>query len=176
MLTRIQALDDAALAFVRRWRPAPLTWVLRWFTYSGTAYAWFALAGLLYACERMVGLPFPEPILLLKSLFAPLAAWLSSSVVKKLTGRPRPANAIYGFQALTHVPGDSSFPSGHAAAAWAFTIALARVHHPMMPLVGLWAVFVSFSRFYLGVHYLSDVLVGTIWGIAWGWMLAPISL
>lgn len=175
LLDRVQAIDEAALAWVRPRRPRALTWALRWFTYSGTAYAWFALAAVLYACARTVGLPFPEPMLLLKCLFAPLAAWLSSSVVKKLTSRRRPAEAIPGFPALTRVPSDSSFPSGHAAAAWAFFTALLRVHHPMAPLVGLWAVFVSFSRFYLGVHYLSDVMVGTFWGIAWGFLLAPVS-
>jgi undecaprenyl-diphosphatase len=173
MLARIQAIDDAALGIVRRWRPVPLTWALRWFTYSGTAYAWFLLAGALYACERTVGLPFPAPALFLRCLFAPLAAWLSSSVVKRLTVRPRPANAIPGFPVLTRVPTDSSFPSGHAAAAWAFCAALARVHHPLAPLVGLWAALVSFSRFYLGVHYLSDVLAGTLWGLGWGLLLAP---
>jgi undecaprenyl-diphosphatase len=174
MFARVQAFDEAALAWVRRWRPAPLTWALRWFTYSGTAYAWVLLAAALYACERTVGLPFPEPLLLLRCLFAPLVAWLTSSVVKKLTARRRPADAIPGFPALTQMPTDSSFPSGHAAAAWAFTVALARVHHPMAPLVGLWATFVSFSRFYLGVHYLSDVVVGTLWGFLWGYLLAPL--
>ena len=173
MWRKIQAIDNAALALVRRWRPAPLTWALRWFTYSGTAYAWFALAAILLACEKTIGLPIPNTVLLLRCLFAPLAAWLTSSVVKKLTGRPRPANAIYGFRALTHVPGDSSFPSGHAAAAWAFTMALARANHPLMPLVGIWAILVSFSRFYLGVHYLSDVLAGTLWGVTWGYLLSP---
>ena len=173
LFRRVQAIDEAALAWVRRWRPAALTWLLRWFTYSGTAYAWFALAALLYACERTIGLPFPSPMLLLRCLFAPLAAWLTSSVVKKLTARSRPAHAIPGFPVLTRVPSDSSFPSGHAAAAWAFFTALLRVHHPLAPLVGLWALFVSFSRFYLGVHYLSDVVAGTLWGIAWGFLLAP---
>ncbi len=176
ILAAVQAIDDAALTWVRRWRPPFLTWTLRWFTYSGTFYAWAILAAVLYAIERTVGLPIPEPLLLLKCLLAPLVAWLTSSVVKKLTSRPRPANAIPGFQALTRIPSDSSFPSGHAAAAWAFTMALARDHHPMAPVVGMWAAFVSFSRFYLGVHYLSDVLVGSLWGLAWGIILTPGAL
>lgn len=174
MLRLVHEWDQAAMRALLRWRPRWATSVLRLFTYSGTFYAWVALALFLFVLARTVGIPFlPEPLLFLRMLLAPLAAWLTSSVVKRCTMRRRPGLAIDGFPVLTRIPPDSSFPSGHAAAAWSFCAALAVVHHPWAWLVGAWAFVVSVSRVYLGVHYPSDVLVGTGWGVAWGLGLAP---
>jgi undecaprenyl-diphosphatase len=34
-----------------------------------------------------------------------------------------------------------------------------------------WALLVSYSRIYLGVHYPGDVLIGGIWGALCGWLV-----
>ena len=67
-----------------------------------------------------------------------------------------------------------SFPSGHAmisAAAWgAFAyLAWGRVGRRWLVLATtfLAIVLIGFSRLYLGVHYLSDVLAGIAAGAAW---------
>lgn len=38
-------------------------------------------------------------------------------------------------------------------------------------LMIVWALLVSYSRIYLGVHYPGDVLVGGLWGALCGWMV-----
>lgn len=69
---------------------------------------------------------------------------------------------------------DYSFPSGHAmgvVAVMAGLVVLAwptRWRWPMVVLGTLFAVAVSFSRLYLGVHFPSDVLAG--WGVALAWV------
>lgn len=65
-----------------------------------------------------------------------------------------------------------SFPSGHAALAFALATSWT-LSHPKW-YVGvpsyLWATGVAVSRVWLGVHYPSDVLVGAVLGgvVAWG--------
>ncbi|PYO36244.1 MAG: hypothetical protein DMD37_08525 [Gemmatimonadetes bacterium] len=101
---------------------------------------------------------------------APLGAFLSSELLKLLIHRPRPAVA-----AVT-LPHGFAFPSGHATAAAAtyLTIALVLSHGRPAGRRAAWLAFatglaiaVAASRVYLGVHYLSDVLAGLLWGTAW---------
>ena len=70
-----------------------------------------------------------------------------------------------------------SFPSGHAVAATVFygvigtflAVKADRTVVRVMVILGglLMVALVSFSRIYLGVHYLSDVLGGVAEGVAW---------
>ncbi|RMF36585.1 MAG: phosphatase PAP2 family protein [Chloroflexi bacterium] len=65
-------------------------------------------------------------------------------------------------------PDAHSFPSGHACRAMAIATALSPLVEPVVrPFLFLWAVLVGLSRVALGVHHLSDVVVGLLvgWGI-----------
>ena len=62
------------------------------------------------------------------------------------------------------MPASSSFPSGHAASAFAFSYAVGR-HLPILAIpIRLLAGAVAYSRVHLGVHYPADVAVGSIVG------------
>jgi undecaprenyl-diphosphatase len=89
-------------------------------------------------------------------------------LLKYVTERNRPPLADPAIQALVSLPDSTSFPSGHAATAFAAATAVG-VLHPRFraPLFGL-AVMVAVSRVYLGVHFWSDVLVGSLLGVAIG--------
>jgi undecaprenyl-diphosphatase len=62
------------------------------------------------------------------------------------------------------MPSSRSFPSGHAASAAAFAVAVGDVLPALRTPLRLAASVVAFSRLYTGVHYPSDVLVGATVG------------
>ena len=64
-------------------------------------------------------------------------------------------------------PRSSSFPSGHASAAFTAATLLAE-DDPLWPLYYAAAAFVASSRTYVKIHHASDVVAGAATGIAIG--------
>jgi membrane-associated phospholipid phosphatase len=94
---------------------------------------------------------------------------VTNLVSKRLLGkraRPDREAADVPVSRQVRMPGSGSFPSGHAASAFAFATGVARV----VPAAGLplrvLAAVVAYSRVHTGVHYPGDVLAGAILGAA----------
>ncbi|MCL6638804.1 MAG: phosphatase PAP2 family protein [Firmicutes bacterium] len=99
-----------------------------------------------------------------------LAALLGSFIIgdellKNVVQRPRPFMAIPGVDLLVVPPHSYSFPSGHAAAAFAVWLVVARKIPPLSLPVVVLAAAIAFSRVYVGVHYPLDVLTGGVLGL-----------
>jgi undecaprenyl-diphosphatase len=62
------------------------------------------------------------------------------------------------------MPTSTSFPSGHAASAFAFAFAVSRELPRLAVPIGLLASAVGYSRVHTGVHYPGDVVVGSTLG------------
>jgi len=65
-------------------------------------------------------------------------------------------------------PDDASFPSGHAANAFAGASVLARRLRAQRVLWWSLALLIAYSRVYLGVHYPLDVIGGALPGFVCG--------
>jgi len=81
-------------------------------------------------------------------------------IIKNLIKRPRPVDKLIEV-------GGYSFPSGHAtiSTALAFSLYLifrdkVKSENLLLILVVIYPIMISFTRVYLNVHYVSDVLAG----------------
>lgn len=95
-----------------------------------------------------------------------VTATVVNLIVKPLGRRRRPDRTTQEVPVARHVrmPASTSFPSGHAAAAFAFATGVGQVKPtaavPLRALAGL----VGYSRVHTGVHYPGDVVVGAMMG------------
>jgi undecaprenyl-diphosphatase len=72
------------------------------------------------------------------------------------------------------MPTSTSFPSGHAAAGFAFAAAVGRDLPWLGVVLRFMAAAVAYSRVYTGVHYPSDAVVGALIGEGTGQTVAGV--
>ena len=119
-------------------------------------------------------------------LFAALLIFLSDQIsvhlFKDVFQRLRPCHDP-DLAGMVHIVngkcgGQYGFYSSHASNIFAvavFVISLIRKGDTITILsILLWAVLISYSRIYLGVHFPADVIAGVIAGSLLGWMVARI--
>ncbi|MFI6495618.1 phosphatase PAP2 family protein [Streptomyces sp. NPDC050564] len=99
-----------------------------------------------------------------------VAQLASNGACKQLADRPRPPMEWNPHGEVGDRPDSSSFPSGHTAAAVAFSAAVV----PSWPLAGavcaVPAAMVAAERVQSGAHYPSDVAAGAAIGLASAWV------
>jgi undecaprenyl-diphosphatase len=160
MLQLIATGDHKLMRKVNKW-PAP-----RWIrllsiaaTRAGDGWLWYSL-GLLVLLFGGEG------------RLTAIAAAGSAAVVgiglfvsiKKVSGRKRPCEIEPHVWAHLLPPDRFSFPSGHTITAFAVAITLGDFYPILLAPLLLCALLIATSRILLGMHFLSDVLVGAIIG------------
>ena len=108
-------------------------------------------------------------------LFAALMTLIFVFITKQLIfkGAPRPTSFFDNSETLHLVEGVkmhtmNSFPSGHTITAFAIFIILAMVvkKQYLKVLFTLTAILAGFSRVYLSQHFLEDIFLGALIGVA----------
>ncbi len=95
------------------------------------------------------------------------SVWIADLIalgIKRGVGRPRPFEEFPEPEPLIGATVGASMPSGHAATSFAGVVILILLARRAIPLLLLLAVGISFSRMYVGAHYLGDVLAGAALG------------
>lgn len=110
----------------------------------------------------------------LAALLGNTLSHLLVQLLKRTVARPRPCDASGTPLALVELPDPFSFPSGHAAAAFATLTPAAIAWPALSPALFALAAYVAWTRVALRVHYPSDVVAGALLGI--GGALAALTL
>ena len=95
-------------------------------------------------------------------------------VLKPLGDRRRPDRQAHAVPLSRQVamPRSTSWPSGHAASAFAFATGVGAAWPAAGVPLSVVASLVAYSRVHTGVHYPSDAIAGTVSGVA----LAPVAV
>ncbi len=167
VLDAVLWLDRAALDGVQgvRWAPLTALFVI--------ASAWWVKGLAILGIGAISDLRARRlPLAAAAGAIALGIASLAAALLKDAFDRARPAVADPALEALVSTPGSASFPSSHAAIAFATATAVGMLCPRLRwPLIGLAAV-VALSRVYLGVHFWLDIAVGAALGAAVGWLVA----
>ncbi len=160
MLQFIASRDHRLMRKVNKW-PAP-KWIRFWAiaaTRAGDGWLWY-LAGLSM-------LLFGGPVRFAAFSAAGCAAFAGAGIfvaIKKVSGRKRPCEIEPHCWARLLPPDQFSFPSGHTITAFAVAVSIGVFYpHFLAPLL-FCAFSIAASRILLGMHFLSDVVVGAILG------------
>jgi undecaprenyl-diphosphatase len=110
-------------------------------------------------------------ILLAIAVTIVLSDQITSTIMKPFFSRFRPSHEP-SLQGLVNIVsnyrgGAYGFASSHAASTFGVATIVWLVlksYRPWVGLLFLWAIFVGYTRIYLGVHYPSEILVGDLVG------------
>ncbi len=164
----IQIDRDLFLAWTN-WGPDEVDAIFRVFSSAGLSYV-VLLALIVYASRQWNAMQVIRWSALLIASVA-LSDWLSVHAFKDVFERLRPCHDPEiqdQFMLAAHrCGGRFGFVSSHAATVWAafMVVRSARPHALILWAVGIYALLVSYSRIYLGVHYPGDVLAGALLGM-----------
>ena len=99
-----------------------------------------------------------------------LTSLMGEGIIKHAVKRVRPCHSLEDEEQLINKPRFYSFPSGHTASSFSVVAVVLFSRCPIyvfLPILVL-AMTIGFSRIYLRVHYLTDVLVGMVLGFVCG--------
>ncbi len=169
-MDKLEALDTQVFYWINGTHNA-LSDVIFW----TLSQAWF-FAVVLVAAFFFIVLPREKKacwmVILGIGLCILLADRLSVLCFKEIFFRLRPCHVLENVRLFDgHCGGKYGFVSSHAANSFALATFLALIYKKVkfFPfLILFWAVLVSYSRPYLGVHYPGDVICGAILGIGIG--------
>ena len=165
MLEFVTARDQRLMRRVNDWN-AP-KWVRIWVicaTRGGDGWLWYAmgLAILLFGGVNRFAAAGAAGAA--SGLGIVVFLWL-----KRLAGRRRPCHIAPHCWATLLPPDQFSFPSGHSITAFAVATPLGLFYPSLMLGLMVCAVSVAVSRILLGMHFLSDVVVGSLLGASLGY-------
>ncbi len=176
MVSLIASFDTKALETLYALRNDDLVQIFIWISELGR---WSTVLGLM-ACFVLIFIlhkKYAYATGLISSVFLSGAGII---FLKELVERARPDSSFQAYIEIWY-----SFPSAHAALAAALYGFLAYLAYCLVSpgflrtaLIGLCLLIiplVAFSRIYLGVHYLSDILVGMTLGLFCVWIGIKVS-
>ena len=166
------------------WNPAEAAWLAQLYRTVGCPFLdavlsvvtrlgdwgwfWILLAAvlLIFPKTRRAGLEMGLALI--------LGGIICNLILKNATARIRPCDFDPAVVLLIPRETNFSFPSGHAAVSFEGAVTIFRHNRKWGIAALLLAAVIAFSRLYFRVHYPSDVIAGTLIGIANAFIAARI--
>lgn len=163
MLKKLRKLDALIIKKIAKLHNKVNNRIMSVVTLLGTGIIWFLLCVPLALTKDNLD----AAINILLALFV---AWIVGEVtIKSLVGRVRPIEQLPEEEHIIKQPRHSSFPSGHTSSSFSVVaVVIVRCNVYVLIPVLIMACLISFSRLYLRVHYLTDVLAGVVVGLVCG--------
>ena len=165
MFSYLSRRDHSLMRRLNGWRPP--RWVRAWMILAsrlGDGWLWWGVGVLL--------LLFGGSGRFLAVGAAATSAAISLVLfrrVKKIIGRTRPCAIAPNCWATLLPPDQFSFPSGHTMTAFSVAVPLSLFYPSLEAGLLFCALSIALSRILLGLHFLSDVLVGLALGALIGY-------
>lgn len=161
---QVETSDHRLMWRVNRWRaPRPFRLLMIAATRLGDGWLWAGLGLILlvfgggdrYAAVAAAGL-------------AAASGVLSFRLLKTTSRRQRPCEIVPHCWSSIAPPDRYSFPSGHTITAFAVAMSIGPYYPALLPALLAAALLIATSRILLGMHFLSDVIVGATIGVTLG--------
>ena len=130
-----------------------------WISFLGDGIGWYGLMVALPVVAGTRGLLATVHMLLVGGLTLPIY-----KLIKRFTRRPRPCNKLDSVSSGGRQLDEYSFPSGHVMHAVAFSVVVAHWFPIATTVLVVVITLVALSRVVLGLHYLTDVVLGALLG------------
>src|SRR5580704_17539774 len=168
----LSAPDYGLMRRVNRWRaPRWVRWWMLGATRAGDGWLW-ALVGIavLLSSDAMRFRAFEA------AGVAVTAGIVMFHKVKRVFCRTRPSDIEPHCWAHIVTRDKFSFPSGHSTTAFAVALSLGSFYPEILPVLLVLAANVAISRVVIGMHFLSDVLVGSGAGALLGYIAFRVAV
>jgi len=159
MLRRILEIDAKLSEQMRvAEKPGALRYVSIFFAHSGDSWFWWIALLILWIYSDSF---WKQWAVIQFVAIGVLAALVIG--IKFLVRRRRPEGEWGGIYRNTD---PHSFPSGHAARSFLIAVIATSLGTPAVAIIlWVWAPLVALARVAMGVHYISDIVAGSIFGV-----------
>ena len=158
-LNDLVALDMYLFLTINQISSPILDYVFIFITYAGESLFWGFIIIVLWLKKERKASVYLIYAFILDSILA--------FSTKLFFQRPRPPERFPGLEVLRKEYG-LSFPSAHSERVFSGAVILGSLYKKFRLSLFVLAMIVAFSRIYIGVHYPSDVVIGSINGIIIG--------
>ncbi|MCF4171871.1 phosphatase PAP2 family protein [Vibrio sp. McD22-P3] len=140
---------------------APVAKISRWVSRTGDGHLYLILGLMIWFMDDVAGRLFFAAALLAFAIELPIY-WLTKNSFK----RRRPEEFSHLLQAFITPSDRYSLPSGHTAAAFLMATIIGHFYPAWYDAALIWALLIGASRILLGVHFLTDVVIGAVLGVS----------
>ena len=163
-MSQIQKWDESVVLWVREYISCPfLDVIMKWISFLGdNGIVWISITILFLFFAKTQQKKWRTWGMILGSSLL-ISSFITNIILKPFVARLRPYDVLL-LDIILPPLSDYSFPSGHTTVAFTGAVVLWHINHIFGVGAFLFAVMIAFSRIYLAVHYITDVLAGAMIG------------